>query len=240
MLAPFANLSGRAFGAAKGQLSPPTGSYVARNGRYFSVNNEVYPLAVLADIAADQPGQLVLVPIPDGAIAIIAGTDRCITLPHDESDREGFFRSLLRLSLSSSTSEIVSLGHIDGLPVKQKTVDDLSLPVVINPKKTWRILATIGLMMLPPLFASFAIKPYYTEQIAQIQAEAEKMESEMSATLSRVRAMRAQLATKNSAVNKSATSKTAGVPMPSNTILFSEEIEESKTRILVKNGFVTN
>lgn len=242
MLATTLTLSDRTFSAVGGGASPPPGPYVAYRERYYPVTKGHYPLRVLAEVAADLPGQLVLVPAANGVVAVITGMDRIVHLQRDEYDSEGFFRALLRLSLASQSSEIITLGHIDGLPAKEKSISDLVLPVVINPKKTWRLLVVVGAMLLAGFALGLYVQSLYTGEVGKAQRELAAANAEMDQLLSAVRAGRATLATANNNVTTEKATDAAAT-LPINTQLFSETINlngAQPTALIVKNGRLSN
>lgn len=219
-------LAGRTFASVAGTAAPPRGSYVAHGALYYAVRRGQYPLRVLADMAADQPGQLVLAPARGNAfIGMLAGTDRAILLNRDEHNPEDFFRAVLRLSLSSSTREIVSLGPVDGVPTTEKSISNLILPATINPSRTWKIAGMLGLAVVLAGASGVYARLVLDRGTEAARAELVSATASFEQLLSEVR-----LGRKSPEENAAKLLSEAGLvnlspPVPVNEYLFSEQLE---------------
>lgn len=234
-------LAGRTFAAIGGRGTAPRGSYVVHGGSFYPVTGNDYPLRVLADHAADKPGQTVLIPATDGFVGMLSGTDRIIPLRRDEMGPEGFHRAVLRLLLSSSTREIVALGPVDNLAVTIKSTNMLALPPVINPRKTWRTLTILGGLLMLSAITVGVLGTHAKGAVQRAQQQLATQSMELDTLLAEVKTIRA--ASAKAKLSHTPESLLQPAALPDNAVSFSQAIAAAHfytQPIVVKNGSLQN
>lgn len=193
-------MQGRSFALVEGRVLPPRGDYVAYGGRFFPVSPKTgYPLSVVADIAAGQPGKIVLL-AAEGVLAFLSGSGRVIHTPldvdADGKQSDAFYRSLLRLTLLSDHQKVVVLSDIPALgsiPFDRVDLANLTLPPVIKRSRSWLMLALFMSLVLAGVLSAIAVKSIARAKAETASMEVATAEQEMSAALEAVKEGRIKL-----------------------------------------------
>ncbi len=198
-------LEGRHFSLTEGRSKPPSGDYVAYGDLFYSVKSKTgYPLSVVADIAAGQFRQVVLIPW-EGILAFISGESRGVHFPNMESDinssefeQRGFRHFLLRMTLLSDHPDVVVVGEIPGLgdiDIQAVALADLILPPVIKRSRSWIMLTLfVGLILLGEI-ANMAVSSTSKKDISHAEASLAAAQAEMAVILQSVEDGRTRLNT---------------------------------------------
>jgi len=169
-------LHGRQFGTSH---SARPQSWVNHAGRQWPAE-QGYPLRVLVDIAAGNPGRLTLIKTDEGLIAWFAGTDRSISI--DTRPESGIdWKSVVhRLSLSSEGVP-VSFEDIEGVETEVVLMDSITLPPVLSVSEARKKLAVFGIIWLTvavlsagSLIAAEQVEKIYTETDKSLRSESQK------------------------------------------------------------------
>lgn len=233
----YVEFAGRRFVAVVGKESLPSGAYVAHGGRYFPVTPKGgYPLRVVADVAADVAGQLVLVPTPTGALALVSGTDRIAAIDRDDANSDAFSRALLRLMMSTQTNQVIGLGEFSGVPIKVKDLRTLRLPRVIERKRLWLLAGGAVAVIAVGVFAGMAVRSQENNKLTAARTEQAAAMTEMDTLLQTVKAGRSKRPTAQPDQQKAAVN---AQPVPVPSMSFSDALREKPlalTGIKVTNG----
>ena len=186
------HLNGKTFATVQGIGTPPRGAYVAHDGVFYPVSPKTgYPLAIVANLAAQASGSIVLFPVDRGVLAIISGSPRSLILPLDpEQQHKSFFRALLRLTLLSKNSQVAVIGSIPALMDSEfKTIDiaSLALPPVINRATSWQMLLLPLALLCLGVAAGLYVKHSTEDLLTAKRAELTAAEKTMAAALKQVK-----------------------------------------------------
>ena len=204
--------------------TPPRGDYVAYQGKYYTQNAKSgYPLEVVANVAANSPGRVVVFGQDHGILAIISGTNRKMYCKYDTSlsatpgpvsdayadennkkTLQSIFTALLRFTLQSNYKEVIILGDagpLSAFPSEKLTFSDLKLPPLIKRSRTWQILSVIPLLLIAGLVTGGLINAGFISQLERQKNLFNKAQDDMGIALSEVREGREQIqAARNKAV----------------------------------------
>ena len=193
------HLDGRLFAMLAGRNTPPKGAYVSHGGMFYPVSAKTgYPLSVVAELAAQEPGRLVLLPADRGVLALISGSDRVVSISRSDIDdqNQSFFRALLRLTLLCANPQVVVVGKVPDLgAVDFKTVQlkDLALPVVIRRSRSWQLMAIVAALISAGVVIGITTKKSFNSELAAKTLAAEEADKSMMAALAQVKPGRQQI-----------------------------------------------